>query len=283
MAERTTLGDFVLGLHGLAILRNLWIDPASIKAWAKSIAEVAVKIDEEPLSSPFHAEERTVSAGYAEWAATYDGPGNPVLLAEEPVVNNIVAGYPVGRALDAACGTGRHAAHLSSLGHEVVGVDISTEMLELASAKAPGARFEIGDLTALPLPDASVDLAVCAMSLTHLADLGPPVRELARVVRPGGHVVISDVHPQPVSLGAHASYNRSEPSGGFIRNYIHLHSHYLNAFREAGLLVERCLEPIYGDGELATLARFEVVPGLAEAAIKGTPIVLIWELVKPAP
>ncbi len=282
MAERTTLGDFVLGLHGLAILRNLWVDPTAIKGWSDSVVRIANKLGEEPFSRPFHAEERTVSAGYAEWVETYDTPGNPVLLAEEPVVRDLIAKYPPGKAIDAACGTGRHAIHLASLGHDVVGFDSTPEMVEAAKAKDSSARFEIGDIEAMPLPDESIHLAVCALSLTHLADVGPPVKELARVVRPGGHVVISDVHPQPVSLGAHASYNRGETSGGFIRNYIHLHSDYLNAFREAGLQVEQCLEPIYGDRELATLARFEIVPGLAETAIKGTPIVLVWELVKPA-
>ena len=84
------------------------------------------------------------------------------------------------------CGSGRHAAYLASLGHRVIGIDATPDMLDLARAKAPTARFETADLAALPLPDGSVDLAVCALALTHCADLGPPISELARVVRPGG-------------------------------------------------------------------------------------------------
>lgn len=284
MPVHTTLGDFILGLQGLAVMRSWWTDPATVKARVRSLIEVTRHLEEEPWSGLFHCDERTVTAGYAEWAALYDGPGNPIFTAEEPVVRKILAGYPAGRALDAACGTGRHASYLASLGHEVIGVDCTPEMLAIARDKTPEARFEIGDLTALPLPDGDVDLAVCALSLTHCVDLEPSIRELARVVRPGGHVTISDVHPFPVHLGAHASYRRELGTGGYIQNHVHLHSDYLAAFRAAGLEVIQCLEPLYGDAEVATLEGFgQHVPGLLDAAVKGLPIVIVWELKKPAP
>ena len=280
MTDRTTLGDFILSFHGLAMLRAWWTDPATVKARSQGIVGLTGHLAEEPWSRPFHVDERTVATGYAEWAETYDAPGNPMMLAEEPVVREILGQYPAGKALDAACGTGRLASILASLGHEVVGIDSTPEMLDAAKSKAIPARFEVGDLKAIPLPDDSMHLAVCALSLTHFADLGPPVRELARVVRTGGHVVISDVHPQPVTLGAHASYNRTQSSGGFIRNHIHLHSSYLTAFREAGLDVVQCVEPLYGDRELSTFGHLDAIPGLVKDALMGLPIVIIWELVK---
>ena len=95
MAEHSRLGDFILGLQGVAILRNHWIDPAAVRAWTRSIAEVAGKIDEEPWSEPWHAEERTVRAQYAAWAAEYDAPGNPMVMAEEPVVHELLVRYPI--------------------------------------------------------------------------------------------------------------------------------------------------------------------------------------------
>ena len=110
MAEHSRLGDFILGLQGVAILRNHWIDPAAVRAWTRSIAEVAGKIDEEPWSEPWHAEERTVRAQYAAWAAEYDAPGNPMVMAEEPVVHELlVAGVPDG-ALSARRGVRNGAA-----------------------------------------------------------------------------------------------------------------------------------------------------------------------------
>ena len=218
-------------------------------------------------------------AQYAAWAAEYDAPGNPMVMAEEPVVRGLVARYPIGVALDAACGTGRHAAYLASLGHEVIGIDCTPEMLEVAKAKAPSARFETGDLTALPLPSDAVDLAVCTLALTHFTHLGQPIAEIARVVRPGGRVVLSDVHPFMVMLGSQA-VDMDDDSSGFTRNFIHQVSDYLAAFRSAGLDVVQCVEPQWGDEEVATLGVGEHMPGLLEAAVKGLPIIIVWELEK---
>ena len=280
MTEHPTLGDFILGFEGLAIMRSWTLDPDGVKARVRSIVEMAGRLDQEPWSSSVVVGEKTVTDGYAEWAAVYDAPGNPVLFAEEPVVREMVARYPAGDALDAACGTGRHAAHLASAGHTVVGVDATLEMLEHARAKVPGARFETGDLTALPLPDGAVDLAVCAFALTHCADLGLPVSELARVVRPGGHVIISDVHPFSVALGGQARYRPVEAERGFIRNHVHLVSDYLAAFQAAGLELVRCVEPLWGDREIATFEFADDFPDMLEAAVKGLPIVIVWELEK---
>ena len=282
MTDHPTLGDFILGFEGLAIMRSWTLDPDGVKARVRSIVEMTGRLDDEPWSNSVVVGEKAVTEGYAEWAAVYDAPGNPVLLAEEPVVQEIVARYPVGDALDAACGTGRHAAHLASIGHNVVGIDATPEMLEQARAKVPAARFETGDLTALPLPDGAMDVAVCSFALTHCADLGPAVSELARVVRPGGHVVISDAHPFTVILGGQARYRPIDAERGFIRNHVHQVSDYLAAFRAAGLDVVRCLEPLWGEREMATFEFAQDFPDMLDAAVKGLPIVLVWELEKRA-
>ena len=280
MAEHPTLGGLILGFEGLALLRASTLDPDGVKARVHSIVEMVDRLDAEPWSSPIVASERSVTEGYAEWAAVYDASDNPVVLAEEPVVRRMVARHSVADVLDAACGTGRHVAHLASAGHRVVGVDATPEMLERAAAKVPGARFVTGDLTALPLPDGAMDLAVCALALTHCADLGPPVSELARVVRSGGRVIISDVHPFSVILGAHGRYRPVEAPPGFIRNHVHLASDYLAAFQAAGLKVVQCVEPLWGAQEIATFAFADALPELLEAAVKGLPIVIVWELEK---
>ena len=125
-----------------------------------------------------------------------------------------------------------------------------------------------------------MELAVCAFALTHCADLGLPVSELARVVRPGGHVIISDVHPFSVALGGQARYRPVEAERGFIRNHVHLVSDYLAAFQAAGLELVRCVEPLWGEREIATFEFAEDFPDMLEAAVKGLPIVIVWELAK---
>jgi len=87
---------------------------------------------------------------------------------------------------------GQQGGHLSSLGFAVVGIDVCLQMLEAARAKVGGADFREGELHQLPVAGQSVDLIVCALALTHVPDLGPVLAEFARVLRPGGHLVISD-------------------------------------------------------------------------------------------
>ncbi len=280
MTEQAKFADIVLGFEGLAILRAWMLDTDTVKTRAQEVLDIASQIEEEPWSNPLYYAESPVTDGYAEWAATYDDPGNPVLLAEEPVVQRILARYPVGTALDAACGTGRHTKYLTSLGHEVTGVDATPEMLELAAAKVPEAKFESADLTDLPFADGEINLVVCTLALTHCADLGPPITELTRVLRPGGHLVISDVHPFDVVLSVQGGFRRKRGGRGFVRNYVHLTSDYLNAFQQAGLSVLQCKEPLWGDREIATIGFSEKMPELLDTAVKGLPIAIVWELQK---
>ena len=251
MVEQSTFGEFILGLEGLAVLRSSLLDPSTVSLRAENILEIAKHREESPWSNPIVGIERSVIAGYGEWATSYDNTSSPPILAEEPVVRSLLAHYPAGKALDAACGTARHAAYLTSLGHQLTGIDATPEMLEVARSKVPSARFEVADLTSIPLPDCSMDLAVCSLSLTHCPDLVPVIRELGRVVRPGGTVVISDVHPFLVMLGAHADYQIDRSTTMFVRNHVHPISTYLTAFRKAGLNVVKCIEPLYGDKEIA--------------------------------
>lgn len=160
MTEHPTFGEFILGFEGLAILRSWGLDPGTVQERARSIAEVVGSRGETPWSTPLVETEYEVQTGYGEWAPGYDRPDNPVLLAEEPVVREIVDAVPIGTALDAACGTGRWAQHLASLGHDVTGFDATPEMLEAARRKVPAAHFELADLTAIPLPPESCDLVV---------------------------------------------------------------------------------------------------------------------------
>jgi ubiquinone/menaquinone biosynthesis C-methylase UbiE len=101
---------------------------------------------------------------------------------EQPVTREILESLSVGVALDAACGTGRHTAYLASLGHKVIGVDTSPEMLARARDKVPEGEFYEADLHDVPLPDDSADLVVCAIALSQVADLGQALTEFVRVL-----------------------------------------------------------------------------------------------------
>ena len=217
---------YLLGVEGLALLRA-WAGDYSEAFVRDRLAEVRRLLDEPAL------------AGHAGVAVRRgDLPG-----AYEPVMNEILEALPAGTVLDAACGTGRYAAYLAARGHRVLGVDSSPEMLHRARVRVPQGTFLRGDLHRLPLADGAVDVVVCALALVHVPALAPVMTEFARVLRPGGHLAISDVHRDLVTLGSvvHAPGPAGEP--GLAPTYRHSTGDYLRATLPVGLRVRRCEEP----------------------------------------
>jgi len=120
---------YLLGLQGIALLRAFSgvydrdftiARLREIRALLDSVEELGDGVEARPIAT---------REGYARWAAFYDEPGNQLIDLEQPLVREILDGLPPGVALDAACGTGRHTTYLASLGHKVIGVDTSPEML----------------------------------------------------------------------------------------------------------------------------------------------------------
>lgn len=105
---------------------------------------------------------------------------------------------PGSRVLDAAAGTGDIAFACASRGARVVGLDITLRMIELARQKSPGSGrehtpgFLVGDMMALPFRDASFDIVTTGYGLRNVPELTVAVRELARVLRPGGQLLSLD-------------------------------------------------------------------------------------------
>ena len=95
---------------------------------------------------------------------------------------------PGDAVLDACCGTGDLAIAARAAGGDVTGLDFSERMLERARRKAPDVRWVAGDILALPFGDASFDVATVGFGVRNVEDLGACLRELARVLRPGGRL-----------------------------------------------------------------------------------------------
>jgi demethylmenaquinone methyltransferase/2-methoxy-6-polyprenyl-1,4-benzoquinol methylase len=107
-----------------------------------------------------------------------------------------LVGPPRGlRVLDLATGTGDIAFALAERGAEVVGLDVTHRMIELAHAKRDGripARFLVGDMLALPFPSRSFDAVTVGYGLRNVPDLAVAIDEIARVVKPGGRLLSLD-------------------------------------------------------------------------------------------
>jgi SAM-dependent methyltransferase len=100
------------------------------------------------------------------------------------------------RVLDAGCGVGWGGQILLDAGaSSVVGVDIDPAAVADAVRRVPGALFTVGDLAALPLATASVDVVVCFEAIEHVDDPYRALDELARVLAPGGSLLVSSPNP----------------------------------------------------------------------------------------
>lgn len=276
-ARHLRLRELLVGVEGLALLRNLY-DGTDADA-ERRLGEVRRLLHDEAFAAGEPVAEADPRSGYGAWSERYDEPGNPIVELEQPAVWSLVEPLPPGRALDAACGTGRHARRLAELGHEVLGVDLTPEMVERAAASVPAASFAEADLRALPADDASFDLVVCGLALSHLGDLGAGVAELARVLRPGGRLVVSVLHPFLAQLGWHAPFTDARGRRAFVREHPHPHADYMAAFAVAGLRVRGCLEPVLAPAHAEAKQRaFGHVPEATVAAYAGLPGVLVWDV-----
>ena len=120
------------------------------------------------------------------WSRLWDTCEAEIVLAELPMT---------GRVLDAGCGYGRYAGLIATHGLKYVGIDVSNVQVALARATHPHSapHLFVGDLVSMPFPDETFDLVVCTRVLNHGVALDAVAHEFARVLRPGGRVVITDI------------------------------------------------------------------------------------------
>lgn len=203
-------------------------------------------------------QDRLVKTDYDAMADSYeqhaaDGPYNAHY--DRPSVLELVGEVVGKRLLDAGCGPGLYSEELLARGADLVAVDSSAAMVELAR-KRLGSRARIlsADLSEpLPFADAEFDLIVSALVIHHLDDRDACLREFFRVLRPGGHVVLSTQHPTTDWLRKGGSYFETKEEEdiwhrGDAAYPVRFWREPLTAFcastTNAGFLIERVMEPL---------------------------------------
>jgi len=174
------------------------------------------------------------------------------------------------KMLDLGCGSGYHLAKYRERGFELVGVDGSEEMLKEARKINPDIEFYQGDVTSIPLPDASFDYVLCIEVLRYLPDINPCLREIARVLKPGGTALVTAAPPLQANL--YPLVNRITASRQ-VGNLTHLKQFFHSAgklrreFIDAGFK-ETGVHGVYG-GSMVWVER--IIPSLVPKLLK------IWE------
>ena len=159
--------------------------------------------------SPSPGRASSAREGYDRWSPIYDHDANPLLALEGPHMRELVGDVSGLAVLDLGCGTGRHSLWLAASGAEVTAVDFSEGMLAEARRKpgAQGIRFVVHDLhEGLPFEAGTFDRVVSGLVVEHLRDLAPFFREMRRVLKPGGHAVVSAMHPAMMLRGSVARF-----------------------------------------------------------------------------
>jgi SAM-dependent methyltransferase len=230
------------------------------------------------VEGPLHQRWEREAGAWARWVRT---PGHdewhwrlnwPAFLELLPAAGR--------RTLDLGCGEGRGGLALRERGHRVVGVDAAPTMVRLAGETCAYEELHLADAAALPLDAGSVDLVVAYMSLHDIEDVAGALREVGRVLEPGGRLCAAIVHPlASAHLGSDAETPYFEPAhyterherDGIEMAFHGIHRSleaYFAALHAAGLAVERLQEPAPTDDDIAAF------PDLAKA--RRRPAFLHW-------
>jgi SAM-dependent methyltransferase len=215
--------------------------------------------------------------GHRLWAQSYDSDHNPLLALERRILQPHLDKLQNHFVVDIGCGTGRWLSFASESGATVAGIDLTGEMLAQAAAK-PGlaGRLARADAQRLPLAGAIADLALCSFCAAYVPDLCALFAELARVTRPQGRVVVSDLHPAAIAAG----WKRTFHNSGLVYEMKldpHPAKDSIRAGLQSGLTLWRVFEPGFGEPERSLFEKAGKSETYEAAASLPALLITLWD------
>ncbi len=168
------------------------------------------------------------------------------------------------RVLDAGCGSGIFTGKLKTWGAKVTGCDLSKTLVEIARREHPGIPFLVCDAQKTPFKTGSFDIVSSNLLLHYFKDPTPFLREMRRVLRPGGRLIFSFHHPfnegvTKIRIGNRTGYDLTASCTPYFHNkqytwtmisgtmemisYHHTFEHVATALHKAGFVIELIKEP----------------------------------------
>ncbi len=187
--------------------------------------DVLYKLRRRISSYLFPIQETPPDKAYNKWAENYDNqPGNLMMDLDEALFSGLIGRivFKDKVVADVGCGTGRHwnkiyAANPSRL----IGYDVSEGMLKVLKEKFPQAEtYQLKDNRLRELENESCDTIISTLAIAHIGDIKDALTEWNHVLKTGGHIVITDYHPEMLAHGGNRTfvYNGKQVA---VKNYVH--------------------------------------------------------------
>jgi len=220
-------------------------------------------------------DRRHWAAVASDWVAWARAPDHDAFWAYRDALAGFI-GTGSGSALDVGCGEGRVSLLLGACGYRVTAVDPVREMVAAAAGAGSAADYAVAAAAALPFADGCFDLVMAYNVLMDVEDVAGAVREMRRVMRPSGTLVVSVVHPFS-DRGRFAAdgtfvvegdyFGRARFDGVEERDGMRMHfagwsqplEVYAAALEGAGLAITALREPV-PDARRADLAQWRRLP-----------------------
>ena len=194
-----------------------------------------------PMSERPSRRDEEVARQYDSWASSYDIDPNVTRDLDAEILRRLPLTLAGRDVLELGCGTGKNTTWLAEQARAVIALDFSAGMLARARKRVPvgPVQFVRHDVREpWPVAHEAVDAVVGNLVLEHVADLAPVYTEAARVLRPGGQLLVSELHPERQRGGRQATF-RDPRTGRILRVPAHRHTvaEYVNEGLATGLVL----------------------------------------------
>jgi malonyl-CoA O-methyltransferase len=189
----------------------------------------------------------TVLEGYNRWAKSYHQETNPIKNLSDDLVKQFLPDLHNKVVLDAGCGTGKFCVLAENQGaSKITGLDLSSEMIEIARKNCLSGEFWCGDLSTAELEPHYHDVIICALVLGHIKNLKTVLNALLKSLKPGGTIVITDFHPFLTLSNSKRTFKDVLNGETYeVPHHLHLFQEYVRCMHEHSVTLEFLEEPLY--------------------------------------
>jgi ubiquinone/menaquinone biosynthesis C-methylase UbiE len=202
------------------------------------------------VKKTFVEREKDPEQAYNRWADSYDSqPDNLMLALDEELFSTLLNDFDIRNTViaDIGCGTGRHWNRIYEQSPaKLIGYDVSEGMLGMLRKKFPQA--ETHQLTGNQLEGLksnSCDLVISTLTIAHISNAEVAIKEWCRVLKPGGHLIITDYHPVALEKGAKRTFTSAGKTVAIV-NHIHPIKKITAIAKQLQLfelrLIEKCID-----------------------------------------